>query len=485
MCGIAGIHAPGGEADPRVVAAMTARLVHRGPDGDGFFDAPGIALGMRRLAIIDPEGGHQPLFNESRDVVAVFNGELYNHADLRRGLEARGHRLNSGSDGEVIPHLFEEEGPGFVERLNGIFAIALWDGRERALHLFRDRFGVKPLYYAREGGRLAFASEVKALLADESIPRDVDPVAVDEFLTFRFVPSPRTALRAVCKLRPATVLSSREDGVKETEYASDPPHPHRTDRAALVAEYREAFERAVERQMMSDVPIGVMLSGGVDSGAVCAVMAKHVERGARVHRRVRRGRRGGRRDRGGAPHGRPARRRPPLGPDRRARVPGRAARVDAHGGGADRHDERARRRVRGPADAPRGAGGPERPGGRRAAGRLRPPSRRAAGRAAAPRARRPRARAPPPPPGRARRAGPRPRRPGGTRRPGPPHGRLPRAHGLGQARALPPRAGRRARRRAPRRARRSSACGRAPPTSTRSARCSTWTRGCRCPTSCC
>jgi asparagine synthase (glutamine-hydrolysing) len=277
MCGIAGIHAPGSEADPRVVAAMTARLVHRGPDGDGFFDAPGIALGMRRLAIIDPEGGHQPLFDESRDTVAVFNGELYNHADLRRGLEARGHRLNSDSDGEVIPHLFEEEGPGFVERLNGIFAIALWDGRERALHLFRDRFGVKPLYYAREGGRLAFASEVKALLADESIPREVDPVAVDEFLTFRFVPSPRTALRSVRKLPPATVLSSRDDGVKETEYAAEPPHPHRTDRAALVAEYRDAFERAVQRQMMSDVPIGVMLSGGVDSGAVCAVMAKHTD----------------------------------------------------------------------------------------------------------------------------------------------------------------------------------------------------------------
>ena len=275
MCGIAGIHAPGAEADPRVVAAMTARLAHRGPDGDGFFDAPGIALGMRRLAIIDPEHGHQPLFNESGDVVVVFNGELYNHAELRRGLEARGHRLNSHSDGEILPHLFEEEGPGFVERLNGIFAFAVWDGRESALHLFRDRFGVKPLYYATQGRRLVFASEVKALLADESISRDVDPVAVDEFLTFRFVPSPRTALRAVRKLRPATVLSSRADGVKETEFAADPPRPHRTDRAELVAEYREAFERAVVRQMMSDVPIGLMLSGGVDSGAVCAVMARH------------------------------------------------------------------------------------------------------------------------------------------------------------------------------------------------------------------
>nr|MDQ6914666.1 asparagine synthase (glutamine-hydrolyzing) [Actinomycetota bacterium] len=275
MCGIAGIHAPGGDADPQLVAAMVRRLVHRGPDGDGFFDAPGIALGMRRLAIVDPEHGHQPLRDESGAVVAVFNGEIYNHAELRAGLEARGHRLRSGSDGEVIPHLYEEHGPGFVERLNGIFAIALWDGRTRTLHLARDRFGVKPLYYARMGGRLAFASEVKALLADPAIPREVDLVAVDRFLTFRFVPSPQTGLRAVRKLRPASVLTAGEDGVRETEYATEPPRAERRDRRALVRQYRAAFERAVERQMMSDVPIGAMLSGGVDSAAVCAVMARH------------------------------------------------------------------------------------------------------------------------------------------------------------------------------------------------------------------
>ncbi|MDX6697658.1 MAG: hypothetical protein QOE65_1055 [Solirubrobacteraceae bacterium] len=273
VCGIAGMHGPG--ADPRVVGAMTRCLVHRGPDGDGFFDAPGVALGMRRLAIIDPESGHQPLRDESGEIVAVFNGEIYNHASLRADLEARGHRLRSGSDGEVIPHLFEEHGPGFVERLNGIFAVAVWDGQARQLHLFRDRFGVKPLYWSRAGGRLSFASEVSALLVDPGVPREVDPVAVDEFLTFRFVPSPRTALRAVHKLPPASILSVGDSGPRVTEYAVDPPSPVRTDRAALVAEYREAFERAVVRQMMSDVPIGVMLSGGVDSGAVCAVMAKH------------------------------------------------------------------------------------------------------------------------------------------------------------------------------------------------------------------
>ena len=274
MCGIAGIHAPGGDADAQIVAAMAGRLVHRGPDGEGFHQGPEIALANRRLAIIDPEHGHQPLISEDGQVVAVFNGELYNHAELRAGLESRGHRLRSDSDGEVIPHLYEEEGPRFVQRLNGIFAIALWDARSRTLHLARDHFGVKPLYWARVNGRLAFASEIKALLADPAIPREVDLPAIDSFLTLRFVPSPATGLRAVRKLRPATVLSSGPGGVTELEYDTSPPAAERRDRRALVEEYRAAFERAVSRQMMSDVPIGVMLSGGVDSGAVCAVMAR-------------------------------------------------------------------------------------------------------------------------------------------------------------------------------------------------------------------
>ena len=274
MCGIAGIHAPGGDADPRLVAAMAERMAHRGPDGRGSYEAPGIALGMRRLAIIDPQGGHQPLFNEREDVVAVFNGELYNHAELRAELERRGHRLRSGSDGEVIPHLYEEHGIGFVERLNGIFAIALWDARSQTLHLARDQFGVKPLYFSHRGRRLAFASEVRALLADPSVSRELDAAAIDRFLTFRFVPSPGTGLEGVRKLEPATVLSFGRPGLRTTAYATDVPGGNRTDRR-LVEEYRAAFERAVARQMMSDRPIGVMLSGGVDSGAVCAAMARH------------------------------------------------------------------------------------------------------------------------------------------------------------------------------------------------------------------
>ena len=149
-------------------------MAHRGPDGEGqHFDAH-VGLGMRRLAIIDPEHGQQPLFNESGDVVAIFNGEIYNHTELREGLEQRGHRMHSGSDGEVLPHLYEEHGEAFVEKLNGIFAIALWDVRKQTLHLARDKFGVKPLYWAETNGRLAFASELKALLVDPAISRELD-----------------------------------------------------------------------------------------------------------------------------------------------------------------------------------------------------------------------------------------------------------------------------------------------------------------------
>lgn len=276
MCGIAGVRGESAERGDALVHEMAARMVHRGPDGEGFFAADGVALGVRRLAIIDPEHGDQPLFDERREIVVVFNGELYNHRDLRDWLWARGHTFRSGSDGEIIPHLYEEHGPGFVELLNGIFAIALWDGRTRTLHLFRDRFGVKPLYWTADGDGIRFASELKALLAVGNTARTIDAAALDEFLTFRFVPSPRTLLEAVKKLPAAGALSAGPDGISERRYWSgaEAASGDRRDRASLVREYQESFERAVVRQMMSDRPIGVMLSGGVDSGAITAVMAQ-------------------------------------------------------------------------------------------------------------------------------------------------------------------------------------------------------------------
>jgi len=278
MCGIAGVHCVSGDVPRELVEEMTARLIHRGPDGDGFHFGEKVALGMRRLAIIDPEQGKQPLYNERRDVVAIFNGEIYNHLELRRWLQARGHTLNSGSDGEVLPHLYEELGIRFVERLNGIFAMALWDGRTQTLHLARDKFGVKPLYWARTPVRTYFASELKSLLRASDVSTDLDAGALDLFLTYRFIPSPHTPFEAISKLPPATILSVRGSDVTERRFWIGEMTASRRDVHELIDEYSYAFERAVVGQMMSDRPIGVMLSGGVDSAAITSVMASHSSR---------------------------------------------------------------------------------------------------------------------------------------------------------------------------------------------------------------
>jgi asparagine synthase (glutamine-hydrolysing) len=275
MCGIAGIYERAASADAALVRSMTDQLIHRGPDGDGFHVEGRIALGMRRLAIIDREHGQQPLTNEAADVVVVFNGEIYNHRELRLQLEARGHRLSSGSDGAVLPHLYEDLGERFLERLNGIFAIALWDARAERLLLARDRFGVKPLYWSRSGSHLAFASELKALLRDPAVPRTLDLEALDRFLTFRFIPSPGTPFTAIRRVRPASLLTVTREHEHERLYWIGAEAPEETSAEELVERYSELFEQAVVRQMMSDRPIGVMLSGGVDSGAVTAVLARH------------------------------------------------------------------------------------------------------------------------------------------------------------------------------------------------------------------
>jgi asparagine synthase (glutamine-hydrolysing) len=276
VCGIAGIYTPGHAADRDVLGAMVDALHHRGPDGDGFHSDGDVALGMRRLAIVDVEHGDQPLRNEDGRIAVVFNGELYNHEELRAQLAPR-HELRSGSDGEVIAHLYEEHGPAFVERLNGIFAIALWDGRDRSLLLARDQLGVKPLYVHDGGPRgLRFASELKALIEDPAVPRELDAAALDDHLTFRFTPAPRTLLAGVEKLEPGSWLRVGADGrVERTRYWS--PRPElRTDLsfAAAADEFRERLRAAVRRQMMSDRPIGAMLSGGIDSAAIVALMAE-------------------------------------------------------------------------------------------------------------------------------------------------------------------------------------------------------------------
>ncbi|MEA2254029.1 MAG: hypothetical protein QOG35_74 [Solirubrobacteraceae bacterium] len=275
MCGIAGILSPGRAVAPEALAAMVATMVHRGPDGEGTWIDDDVGLGMRRLAIVDVDGGGQPLANEDGSVRVVFNGEIYNHRTLRAQLAARGHRFASATDGEVIAHLWEEHGADAVARLDGIFALALWDSRRRELLLARDQLGVKPLYVHRRDGELRFASELRALLADPAVERRLDLVALDAHVTLRFTPAPLTLIEGIEKLEPATWLLV--DGRRERRVRYWDPAPMQRRDLSLdeaASELRERLRAAVRRQMMSDRPIGAMLSGGIDSAAVVAFMAE-------------------------------------------------------------------------------------------------------------------------------------------------------------------------------------------------------------------
>jgi asparagine synthase (glutamine-hydrolysing) len=285
MCGICGMVLPGGlrPGDVERVAGMARRLVHRGPDNGGLFADGNAALGARRLSIVDVEGGAQPIGSEDGAVQVVFNGEIYNHRALRRPLEAAGHRFRTGCDTEVLVHAYEERGPDFLAGLNGIFALAIWDARARRLLLARDPLGVKPLYWTDHDGGLAFASEVKALLDLPGARREVDPEALDLYLAFRFVPSPRTLFRGVFKLAPGQRLILERSGRPRRDLFAPPPEPIEPHRRpdewaeAIAAALREA----VRRQLMADVPVGVLLSGGADSASMLAIAGDAL--GAPVH----------------------------------------------------------------------------------------------------------------------------------------------------------------------------------------------------------
>jgi asparagine synthase (glutamine-hydrolysing) len=287
MCGICGIAAGGaGGPDPDVLAAMSATLVHRGPDDDGQVIAGPVGLAARRLSIIDLAGGHQPIANEDGRVHVVQNGEIYNHAELRAELESAGHQFRTRCDTEVIVHLYEEHGDGFAERLRGMFAIALWDGRAGRLVLARDRFGIKPLFYRDDAdGGLAFASELKAVMALPDFDRGLDLRAVESLLAFNSIPGPLTIFEGVHKLQPGHLLSWEPGrGTKVRQYAHVKPASAAELRgdsaAALAEELRERLRDSVRAHLVSDVPVGVLLSGGVDSATLTALAAE--ESGERV-----------------------------------------------------------------------------------------------------------------------------------------------------------------------------------------------------------
>jgi asparagine synthase (glutamine-hydrolysing) len=275
MCGIGAILDPAGTVGPEAGQRMVEALRHRGPDGDALRRIGPLTLAHTRLAIIDVAGGDQPLDSEDGLVTAIVNGEIYNHRELREALEGRGHRFATHSDSEVVVHSYQEHGLDCVRRLSGIFAFALWDERERRLVAARDPFGVKPLYWWSDGRRVALASEIGALLAAGVVQPKIDRVALDHYLACRFVPAPRTLFAGVSKLPAASTLVVAEDGAPRTETWREPPGTpfDGAGEEELAEQLAERFTDAVERQMMSDVPYGAFLSGGVDSAAVVAAMA--------------------------------------------------------------------------------------------------------------------------------------------------------------------------------------------------------------------
>jgi asparagine synthase (glutamine-hydrolysing) len=286
MCGIAGISGPElteNEELRDLIARMLGAVEHRGPDDEGHYIDPGVAMGMRRLAIIDLATGRQPISNEDGSIWIVFNGEIYNYRELRELLLARGHKLRTRTDTETIAHLYEDEGERCVERLRGMFAFAIWDRRERSLFLARDRVGKKPLHYAMAGRALVFGSEIKSLLQYPGVKREVNLQAISDFLSFGYVPDPATAFTGVRKLPPGHTLTFK-DGLIYTRRYWDFDYSRESDvreREAREEDYverlRELIAESVKVRLESDVPLGAFLSGGIDSSLVVAMMAREMK----------------------------------------------------------------------------------------------------------------------------------------------------------------------------------------------------------------
>jgi len=285
MCGIAGFVDLWNEGEglareerPQLVQSMCDVIRHRGPDDEGFFVTEGVALGMRRLSIIDVAGGHQPISGEDSKVTIVFNGEIYNYLQIKPQLVARGHKFKTDSDTEAIVHAYEEYGPSCVQHLRGMFGLAIWDAGARQLFLARDRVGKKPLYYTvTPAGTLVFGSELKSLLQHPDVKREVDLDALDAYLTLGYVPDPQSIFRGIKKLPPGCYLTFSESGLQIASYWDfDFSEVGKKDEAEYVEELRALLDESVRIRLMSEVPLGAFLSGGIDSSTIVALMAQNI-----------------------------------------------------------------------------------------------------------------------------------------------------------------------------------------------------------------
>jgi asparagine synthase (glutamine-hydrolysing) len=281
MCGIAGIYKPhcSEQLSPEAVRAMTQTIIHRGPDDEGIYTGAGIAFGFRRLSIIDLAGGHQPLANEDETVWVMLNGEIYNYPELREELATRGHVFRTHSDTEVIAHLYEEVGEKCFERLRGMFAIAIWDARRKTMLLARDRVGKKPLFYAEDSEQVTFASELKALLTSPHVSREMDLTALSDYFSLGYVPAPKTIYRAVRKIPPGHYKVFSAQGSRQAAYWDlSFANTQECSEEDWCNQLRHELGEATRVRLLSDVPLGAFLSGGVDSSAVVAMMTKFMQR---------------------------------------------------------------------------------------------------------------------------------------------------------------------------------------------------------------
>lgn len=279
MCGICGQFnfAADSPVDPVTVRRMTDTIAHRGPDDEGYFISGPIGLGFRRLSIIDLAGGHQPMFDAERSVCVIFNGEIYNYQELRLQLQGRGHHFQTSSDTEVIVHGYKEWGTDVFNHLNGMFGLGIWDLEKKRLVIARDAMGIKLIYYRIMDGRFIFGSEIRALLASEESQPSIDPIALNLFLRFRYTPSPLTILQGIRKLAPGSMVVVEQGKYREERWYNYTPMPFSNPKEDTEAthELLELYRAAVARHLLSDVPVGILLSGGLDSGLLLALMNEH------------------------------------------------------------------------------------------------------------------------------------------------------------------------------------------------------------------